>query len=67
MEDVDEANLLHLLERLAGSGDDDFGATLAAIPELISAINSKVLTLNKKSKKSARAGEHVPRRENASH
>ncbi|AQY16709.1 MC136 [Molluscum contagiosum virus subtype 2] len=66
MEDVDEANLLHLLERLAGGGDE-FGATLAAIRELISAINSKVLTLNKKSKKSARAGEHVPRRENASH
>lgn len=60
MEDVDEANLLHLLERL-GSDSSDLGTAFSAIRELINAINLKVLSLNKKSKKHHRTSENAPR------
>ncbi|QGN68130.1 IMV membrane protein [Equine molluscum contagiosum-like virus] len=62
MEDLNEANLSHLLARLASTDDLEFAATLAAIRELINAINSKVLLLNKKSKKQPRQPEHAARR-----
>ncbi|CCD83302.1 subunit of the poxvirus multiprotein entry-fusion complex [Squirrelpox virus] len=64
-EDIDEANLNHLLEKLSECGDSEFACTVAAVRELINAINLKLMAINKRSKKNTKGPEqpqHAPGR-----
>ncbi len=68
-EDINEANLCHLLSRLSNDeiiNNFEYSATISIVKELINAINLKVLLINKKSKKNTRPVEnnHVSGREN---
>ncbi|ABI99113.1 IMV membrane protein [Deerpox virus W-1170-84] len=68
-EDINESNFIHLLTNLSNNDtDSEFSATLLTVKEIISQINLRVLSINKKSKKNSRQNEqqlnYVPRREN---
>ncbi|AAK85081.1 hypothetical protein [Lumpy skin disease virus] len=67
-EDIDESNFIHLITNLSTKSDcNDFTATLSTVKEIISQINLRVLSLNKKSKKNFKSENqqlsYVPRRE----
>nr|WGO62744.1 IMV membrane protein [Wadden Sea poxvirus] len=67
-EDIDESNLTHLLTNLSNNDDlnNEFQSTLLIVKEIISLINFKILSLNKKSKKNLRMNDNnVQGRENS--
>ncbi|AAR07476.1 120L [Yaba monkey tumor virus] len=69
-EDINESNFNHLLTNLSNNSEDgEFSATLMTIKEIISQINFKILSINKKSKKNFRPNDvttsnYVSKREN---
>ncbi|ALA62517.1 RNA polymerase subunit RP035 [Turkeypox virus] len=55
MDDIDEVSINHMLSKLSTVKDPEFAATINLMKELLKIIESKILEINKKSKKIIRS------------